>query len=89
MSSSLPVQTEEVAEEVLPKSHDATPKICFAFEKGACKRGDSCRFSHDGGKTSASASRRGEKRPAEPPKTQLTRKKRKFKIYRESAQYAQ
>ena len=23
--------------------------MCFYFERGTCKRGDSCRFSHDGG----------------------------------------
>ena len=30
-------------------SNDTREKICFAFQKGECRRGDSCRFAHNNG----------------------------------------
>ena len=28
---------------------DRKPGVCYAFQRGECTRGDSCRFSHEGG----------------------------------------
>ena len=51
-----------------PREHRADaggPKrgVCYAFERGECTRGDSCKFSHEGGgASSARPSYSGEKR---------------------------
>ena len=40
--------------------------VCFAFQKGECKRGDACRFPHTGGPEAAAAVVPSKKRAREP-----------------------